>query len=166
MSIATAPAQTAQLYPSSSTSCLLLPSDRRFELHSLDIQQDSTEAIFLARHDSLVTSHFVGFEQELLRYLPELLDNVQCHNGCDHDFATEMTATETGHLFEHVWLEVLCCEKLRTAEVAAYSGETTWNWHVDPIGLFHVTISAGVAEKELIERSAFISSLILERSLI
>lgn len=165
MDIATAPAQTATSYSALEHSCLLLPNSHRFELHSLDIQQDTTEAIFLARQDSLHTSQFPGFEAKLLHFLPELLDNVECSNGCDHHFATEMKATEIGHLFEHVWLEVLCCEKLRTAEMASYTGETNWNWHVDPIGLFHITISAGVAEKELVERAAFISALILEKSL-
>lgn len=165
MDIATAPALTATLYPATEHSCLLLPDNRRFELHSLDIHQDTTEAIFLARHDSLHTSQFPHFKDRLLSFLPELLNNVECRNGCDHHFATEMESTEVGHLFEHIWLEVLCYEKLRTAEVACYNGETDWNWHIDPIGLFHITISAGVAEIELIERSAFISTLILEKCL-
>ncbi len=165
MYIATALAQTAPYRPTVIESCPLLAPNQRFELLHLHLQQDSTEAVFLARHDSLMTSQFPGFEKRLLNLLPELLDNVQCFNGCGHNFATEMLATEIGHLYEHIWLEVLCCEKLKSATVASYSGETCWNWHQDPLGMFRISITAGIEDKELIERSAWISSVILQKCL-
>src|SRR5690606_13610741 len=151
------------LYPT--TSCNLLQPNKKFELLTLEIGQDSTEAIFFARHDSLITSRFPGFEKELLRLLPHLLDNVKCFNGHNHHFATEMLATEMGHLFEHIWLEVLCCEKLKVSSKAHYAGETSWNWRQDPRGMFRIHINAGIEDKELIERSALMSKIILEKCL-
>lgn len=147
------------------TTCGLLRPSQRFELLSFTIHQDSTEALFFARQDSLITSRFPGFEKELLRHLPNLLDNVKCFNGHDHHFATEMLATELGHLFEHIWLEVLCTEKLKVSRKAHYAGETSWNWRVDPRGLFRIHLNAGIQDKELIEKSALLSKIILEKCL-
>jgi hypothetical protein len=76
-----------------------------------------------------------------------------------------MLATETGHLFEHIWLEVLCCEKLRTAKSAHYAGETSWNWKKDPRGLFHIHLNATNADRELIQETSQISLLIIEQIL-
>lgn len=165
MHVATALAQTDPYQPAVAECCPLLAPDQRFELLHLHLQQDSTEAIFLSRHDSLITSQFPGFEKKLLNLLPGLLDNVQCFNGSNHNFATEMLATEMGHLFEHIWLEVLCCEKLKIAQVASYSGETNWNWHEDPLGLFRISITAGMEDRQIVERSAWISSVILQKCL-
>jgi hypothetical protein len=142
----------------------LLP-EQRFDLLSVSVGHETTEAIFYAREDSLVTSRFPGFEKELLRILPNLLKNVKCFNGQNHHFATEMLATEMGHLFEHIWLEVLCCEKLRVARSAHYSGETSWNWKDEPRGLFHITLQAGLADRQIIEESARVSKMILARIL-
>src|SRR5690606_202757 len=120
MQPATAPAQT--FYPAawptstsaqSTTISQLLPAGQKFELLSLHVGMATTEALFFAREDSLVTSRYPGFEHELLKILPNMLKNVKCYNGHNHHFATEMLATEMGHLFEHIWLEVLCSEKLR-----------------------------------------------------
>ncbi len=143
----------------------LLASDQRFELLTIKIGKQSTKAVFYAREDSLVTSRFPGFDKELLRILPNLLDNVKCYNGQNHHFATEMLATETGHLFEHIWLEVLCCEKLRTCKQAHYAGETSWNWRKEPRGFFHVTLNATKADQKLIEDTAGISMRILHQIL-
>jgi hypothetical protein len=138
-----------------------LKDEQRFELLSLHVGPVTTEALFYAREDSLVTSRFPGFDRELLRLLPNLLKNVKCYNGHNHHFATEMLATELGHLFEHIWLEVLCCEKIKNASSAHYSGETSWNWKKEPRGLFHITLRAGTADRELIEQAATISKRIL-----
>lgn len=146
-------------------SCSLLSPHQQFEIVSLTVQQDFTEALFLARQDCLITSRFPGFEKKLLQILPHLLDNVKCFNGHNHHFATEMLATETGHLFEHVWLEVLCGEKLKKSHKAHYAGETSWNWRVDPRGLFRIHINAGIEDKDIIEMAALKSKYILEEVL-
>lgn len=137
----------------------------RFELLSLQIDKTGTLAEFRAREDSLVTSKFPGFEKKLLVILPHLLDNVKCYNGQNHPFAVEMLATETGHLYEHIWLEVLCCEKLRTAHTAHYRGQTSWNWKKDPRGIFHVELNATEKDRHLIEYTSQISLRILEQVL-
>lgn len=159
----------AQISPNSSSitskSCQLLRSGQKFELVSLTIHQDSTDAVFFARHDCLITSRFPGFEIQLLELLPNLLDNVKCFNGHNHHFATEMLATEMGHLFEHIWLEVLCSEKLKVSRKAHYAGETSWNWRQDPRGMFHIHLNAGMEDRELIERSALMSKVILDKVL-
>jgi hypothetical protein len=140
-------------------------SSSRFELLTIAISKTSTKATFMAREDSLVTSRFPGFDRQLLAILPNLLQNVKCYNGQNHHFATEMLATETGHLYEHIWLEVLCCEKLRTAQTAHYAGETSWNWKKDPRGLFHIQLNANHADRQLIQDTANISLRILEQVL-
>lgn len=147
------------------SSCTLPHPRKQFEIVSITIEQDFTEALFFARHDCLITSRFPGFERDLLKVLPHLLDNVKCFNGHNHHFATEMLATETGHLFEHIWLEVLCGEKLKTCRKAHYAGETSWNWRQDPRGLFRIHINAGVADKAIIEKTAFRSLQIMEQVL-
>lgn len=143
---------------------VMLP-EQRFELLSIEVGEASTKAVFFAREDSLVTSKFPGFDKSLLKILPNLLQNVKCYNGQNHHFATEMLATETGHLYEHIWLEVLCCEKLRTAKTAHYCGETSWNWKKDPRGLFHITLNANTSDNQLIVDTAQISMRILEQVL-
>lgn len=140
-------------------------SEQRFELLNLQIGKSGTKATFLAREDSLVTSKFPGFDRKLVKILPSLLQNVTCYNDQNQPFAVEMLATETGHLFEHVWLEVLCCEKLRTSQSAHYCGQTSWNWRKDQRGLFHVTLNATETDRQLIEYSANISLRILEQVL-
>jgi hypothetical protein len=142
-----------------------LRPEQRFELLSVEVGPQCTRAAFFAREDSLVTSKFPGFDKELIKILPNLLTNVKCYNGQNHHFGVEMLATETGHLFEHIWLEVLCCEKLRCARKAHFCGETSWNWKRDPRGLFHVTIDATDQDKPLVEETARISMRILEKVL-
>ena len=166
MNFASAPAKTLSkksLLPTST--CSLLPPNKQFELLSMEIEQDSTEALFFARHDCLITSRFPGFEKKLLQRLPQLLCNVKCYNGQNHHFATEMLATETGHLFEHIWLEVLACEKIRVSSKAHFCGETSWNWKKDPYGLFHVRINAGKNDLALIHSTAATSIEILQQVL-
>jgi hypothetical protein len=138
---------------------------QRFALLFLHVGARTTEAVFFAREDSLVTSRFPGFEKELLQYLPNLLANVKCYNGRNHHFATEMLATEMGHLFEHIWLEVLCTEKIKRAATAHYSGETSWNWKEEQRGIFHITLQAGVEDRALIEEAARASKIILAKIL-
>jgi hypothetical protein len=142
-----------------------MQSEQRFELLSVRVSKTDTQATFFARADSLITSQFPGFDQPLLKILPHLLQNVKCYNGQNHHFATEMLATETGHLYEHIWLEVLCCEKLRTAKTAHYCGRTSWNWKRDPRGLFHITLNANQTDRQLILDTAQISLRIMEQVL-
>jgi hypothetical protein len=154
-------------WSSTGRNCCLLPHlqrNQRFELLSVSVSQ-CTEALFFARQDSLVTSRFPGFEKKLLKQLPQLLSNVKCYNGQNHHFATEMLATETGHLFEHIWLEVLACEKVRLTSKAHYWGETSWNWKREPYGLFHIRLNAGKSDLALINSAAQTSMEILQQVL-
>lgn len=139
--------------------------ERRFELLELTVGKQGTKAVFLAREDCLVTSKFPGFERQLTTILPFLLQNVACYNDQNQPFAVEMLATETGHLFEHIWLEVLACEKLRSSSKAHFCGQTDWNWHHDRRGVFHVTLNATDCDREIVEQSAFASLKILEQVL-
>ena len=159
---ATALAQTSHFL---TTLPLPLVVERRFELLELKVGKHGTQALFLAREDCLVTSRFPGFDRQLTTILPSLLHNVICYNDQNQPFSVEMLATETGHLFEHVWLEVLACEKLRTCPQAHFCGQTDWNWKKDRRGMFRVSLNATDRDRDLVESSAQASLRILEQVL-
>lgn len=75
--------------------------------------------------------------------LPSIFTST-CYNDEALPFATEVLQTEIGHLFEHIILEYLCRYKIESGEAnAIYSGLTRWDWHSDPRGVFHITLTAG-----------------------
>ncbi|MEX2043589.1 MAG: hypothetical protein WD926_01700, partial [Patescibacteria group bacterium] len=44
------------------------------------------------------------------------------------------------------------------------SGQTTWNWHRDPIGTYHVTVATG--KKHLVKESILVAQAILTNALV
>ncbi len=74
---------------------------------------------------------------------PSVLDT-QCFNDNNLPFSVEVTATEIGHLFEHILIDELCSLKIKTgAKSAVYSGNTSWNWKLNPYGSFQIWIDIG-----------------------
>lgn len=68
----------------------------------------------------------------------------KCFNEENLTFRKEVQNTETGHLFEHILLEYLCQEKMRTgAPSAVFSGRTNWNWKKEKQGMYHIIIDTG-----------------------
>lgn len=73
--------------------------------------------------------------------------NTQCFNEKNLPFSIEVTATEIGHLFEHILIDELCSLKIKSgAKNAVYSGNTSWNWKLNPYGSFQIWIDIGKSD--------------------
>lgn len=108
------------------------------------------------RH-SLYSSQVDRLRAHLLDMLPSLREHI-CYNRSGLPFTEELENTELGHVFEHVVLAILERRGLCT------SGQTTWNWHRDPIGTYHVTISTG--KKHLVKEGILVAQTILTNVLV
>ena len=73
----------------------------------------------------------------LFKLLPQMAAQ-RCVNDKGHSFGREAQATEIPHLFEHLIMEIQ--NQVRRGVGAPLSGETRWNWTVDPRGRFYVTV--------------------------
>jgi len=73
----------------------------------------------------------------LFKLLPQMASQ-HCFNDGGHSFGREAQATEIPHLFEHLIMEIQ--NQVRRGVGAPLSGETHWNWTVDPRGRFYVTV--------------------------
>ncbi len=73
----------------------------------------------------------------LFRLLPQLASQ-RCFNESGHSFRREAQATEIPHLFEHLIIEIQ--DQVRRGIGLPFTGETHWNWTVDPRGRFYVTV--------------------------
>ena len=73
----------------------------------------------------------------LFKLLPQMATQ-HCFNDDGLSFRREAQATEIPHLFEHLIIEIQ--DQVRRGIGAPLSGETSWNWTVDPRGLFYVTV--------------------------
>lgn len=68
----------------------------------------------------------------------------ECFNEKNLPFSIEVSATEIGHLFEHILIDRLCALKIKSgAKSAVYSGNTSWNWKLNPYGSFQIWIDIG-----------------------
>lgn len=73
----------------------------------------------------------------LFKLLPQMATQ-HCFNDEGLSFRREAQATEIPHLFEHLIIEIQ--NQVRRGIGIPFSGETSWNWTVDPRGLFYVTV--------------------------
>ena len=73
----------------------------------------------------------------LFKLLPQMASQ-HCFNDEGHSFGREAQATEIPHLFEHLIMEIQ--NQVRRGIGIPLSGETHWNWTVDPRGRFYVTV--------------------------
>ncbi len=93
----------------------------------------------------------------LISMLPSLREHL-CTNARGLSFEQELHDTELGHVFEHVMLAILADRGLCTR------GQTTWNWHRDPVGTYHVTISTG--RKMLVKESLLVAQALFTNVLV
>lgn len=120
----------------------------------------------LQLHTPHITTHTLPNTILLLqKYQPSVL-RTRCFNYDNLPFAEEVINTELGHLFEHMLLDQLCsCKLERGWKSARCRGETSWNWEDEPVGMYHIDISAGRLTDTLLQdaftRSAAIFSYIL-----
>jgi hypothetical protein len=81
------------------------------------------------------TRHAPHVPRLLFKLFPHLSRH-KCDNDKGYTFRRECQATEIPHLFEHLIIEL----QGQAHRTSTLKGETEWNWHVDPRGLFHVTV--------------------------
>lgn len=64
------------------------------------------------------------------------LNRHKCENENGYSFRRECQSTEIPHLFEHLIIEL----QGQAQSSSVLTGETQWNWRVDPKGRFHVYV--------------------------
>lgn len=85
--------------------------------------------------DRCTTDKVPHLPKLLFRMFPNLAAH-RCENGRGHSFRRECKATEIPHLLEHLIIEI----QGQAFPHTRLSGETQWNWRVDPRGRFHVYV--------------------------
>lgn len=71
----------------------------------------------------------------LFKLIPQLTHH-KCDNENGYSFKRECQSTEIPHLFEHLIIEL----QGQAKRSSILTGETQWNWRVDPKGRFHVYV--------------------------
>ncbi|MDR3709176.1 MAG: hypothetical protein P4L33_12815 [Capsulimonadaceae bacterium] len=89
--------------------------------------------------EAYLTTHAPNMPRILFRMFPYLAAQ-RCFNEQGHSFRREALATEIPHLFEHLLLEIQKQVRRGIYADVSISGETEWNWSIDPRGRFHVTV--------------------------
>lgn len=105
----------------------------------------------------LYSSQVPDLAANLLKLLPSLREH-RCINRSGLAFTEEVQDTELGHVFEHVLLAILHGRGFHLR------GQTTWNWHRDPLGTYQVTINSG--KKLVIKESLLIAQAIFTNALV
>ena len=114
-----------------------------------------------------INTQEIPFVTDLLEEnLPSVLATI-CYNEQDLPFCEEVQNTEIGHLFEHILLEYLCQYKMKKgARRATYAGRTTWNWVRDPFGRFHIHLTCGTKDADILpialEQTVGLMKILLE----
>lgn len=133
-----------------------MEATRAMDISAITFFPRHTRITVRFRH-SLYSSQVDRLRTHLLDMLPSLREHI-CYNRSGLPFVEELENTELGHVFEHVMLAILERRGL------CASGQTTWNWHRDPIGTYHVTIATG--KKHLVKESVLVAQVILTNALV
>ncbi len=121
-------------------------------LFSLNItQKNSSTKIIMQLYGTEVNTSNIPYIVDLLHMkLPNVL-LTKCFNDDNLPFRDEVRNTEIGHLFEHILLEYLCQLKIAKGyNRASYAGRTRWNWVKDPKGKFHIHLTCGVKDADIL----------------
>ena len=89
--------------------------------------------------EAFSTMHAPNMPRLLFKMFPYLAAQ-RCYNENGHSFRREANSTEIPHLFEHLLLEIQKQVRRGIYADVSISGETEWNWLIDPRGRFHVTV--------------------------
>jgi hypothetical protein len=116
-------------------------------------------------HNQINTEKIPTIIDMLQENLPTVLTTT-CYNEEGLSFSEEVQNTEIGHLFEHILLEYLCQYRIsKGARRATYAGKTKWNWTRDPFGRFHIHLSCGTKDADILplalERTVSLMKIIL-----
>ena len=85
--------------------------------------------------DRYTTDKSPHLPRRLFRMFPHL-EHHECDNLKGQSFRQESRCTEIPHLLEHLIIEL----QGQASPHSGLSGETQWNWKVDPRGRFHVYV--------------------------
>lgn len=96
-----------------------------------------TLVVEMLETDAFTTAGRPHIPRILFKLLPQMATQ-HCFNDDGLSFRREAQATEIPHLFEHLIIEIQ--NQVRRGIGVPLSGETRWNWTVDPRGLFYVTV--------------------------
>jgi hypothetical protein len=89
--------------------------------------------------DAYLTTHAPNMPRILFRMFPYLAAQ-RCFNQHGKSLRREALDTEVPHLFEHLLLEIQKQVRRGIRANISITGETEWNWSIDPRGSFHVTV--------------------------
>jgi len=134
---------------------LLQPEVQQYfveDLFSLAITQKitSTQITMDVLYNQINTAEIPYLFDVLEENLPSVLLS-KCYNDLGLPFNVEVRNTEIGHLFEHILLEYLCEHKIaKGARAATYAGRTRWNWNRDPLGRFHIHLTCGKKDADIL----------------
>lgn len=152
---------------------LLQPAKQQYlveNLFSLAITQKrtSTQITMDLLYNRLNTEEMPAIVSLLKKNLPSVLSTI-CYNDKNLPFHKEVKNTEIGHLFEHIMLEYLCQHKMaKGARSATYIGKTKWNWTRDPMGRFHIHLTCGMKDADIlplaIENTVSLMKLIMDNN--
>ena len=97
----------------------------------------ATLVVEMTDTDPFTTEDRPHIPRILFKMLPQMATQ-HCCNDEGLSFGREAQATEIPHLFEHLIMEIQ--NQVRRGVGVPLSGETRWNWTVDPRGRFYVTV--------------------------
>lgn len=120
-------------------------SNTHFQIEG-KIDQSQSNFKMLVKSDLISTSTRPQTIDILQKHLPTIFSN-HCFNYDNLSFRDECKNTEVAHLYEHMILEYLCLELVKSGQdEATYKGTTAWNWEKEPKGSFNIQINAGKNE--------------------
>lgn len=112
--------------------------------------QKTSTSIQMQMITPITTTHYLPHTFGLLSTFLPSIHTSRCFNDKRLPFSQEVKNTEIGHLFEHILLEYIYELKVFYKQAdSIISGETSWNWHIDPHGLFHINVSLGATDKKI-----------------
>lgn len=102
-------------------------------------QQDDRVSLVveMPESSSFTTENRPHIPRLLFKLLPRMAAQ-RCVNDDGIPFHREARSTEIPHLFEHLIIEIQ--NQVRRGVGDPFTGETRWNWTLDPRGRFYVTV--------------------------
>ncbi len=113
--------------------------------------------------ESILTTASLPATHMIISKLEPRILKSKCFNNKHLPFNQEVKKTETAHLFEHILLEYLCQEHIKSGvKSAKFSGWTSWNWKKDERGVFHIKISGNKTDDTQFARAVSRSVMLFE----
>lgn len=122
------------------------------DYYSLFLKRSKRQTkIIMKVQQQIVNTNKIPLTRSILKHtLPTVLHSI-CYNENNYPFYKEVRHTEVGHLFEHIIIEYMCLLKVSAGfDDAEYTGTTKWNWKRFPKGSFHITVSAGINDTQIL----------------